>query len=361
MPNPSHLELLTTQQPTQWKEVLDEIGTYEFYHLPEFHRLSEIRGEGTAIMPVFREDNTVIAFPMMIRDIKLPETVYDGEPLRDATSVGGFVGPVASSPTVPASILQHYQESLKNFFQQRQIITVYHRLNPLFDQTQLLEGFGKLTDIGVTLSIDLTIPLEEQIARYGKSVRRDVRIMKEKGLTCEDGGAEYLEDFLRIYYSTMERVGADKVYFFDRAFFEYLMNDMSDVIHVFVCKSGDKVISASLCAFCNGIIEGYLGGTDPDYLSISPSKLVYDFSREWGTRAGAKMLHLGGGVRAQKDSLYAFKMEFGPREYTYNTWQYVADRKIYDELCQAVCKHTGYTPDDSYFPKYRHPKLQLFE
>lgn len=353
----NHLELLTTENSVKWKTVLDEIGTYMCYHLPEFHRLCEIKGEGTAVMPVFREDGVVIAFPMMIRDIKLPGSVA-GEPFKDATSVGGFVGPIASSRAISETTRQHFLGALHDFFQQNRVITAYHRLNPILKQEWILEGHGELNEVGVTLSLDLTIPEDEQLSRYRKHLRKEIGRLKRKGLTCEVVGREYIDDFIRIYYSTMDRVEADSAYYFDRAFFDYLMSEMADVMRIFICKQGDEVISASICAYSNGIIENYLGGTDPEYFHMSPSKLVHDFIREWGNQVGATTIHLGGGVGAQKDSLYWAKLGFGPIEQTYNTWRYVVNQTACDELYESMCNYSGFTPETPYFPSYRHPKLQ---
>ena len=56
------VEVLRTNQPDRWKEVLEEVGSYDYYHLPQFHKLTEIRGYGEAVMPVFREKGCTMAY-----------------------------------------------------------------------------------------------------------------------------------------------------------------------------------------------------------------------------------------------------------------------------------------------------------
>ena len=357
MVNRGHTEILTSRDTDPWSQVLEEIGTYCFYHLPGFHRLEEMHGQGQAVMPVFREGNHVLAFPMLLRDIEMPSTARAAGRFRDATSVRGFTGPLATQ--MPEDVRQRFLERLQDFFEQNRIVAVYSRLHPLTTEASLLEGYGQAVEIGVTLSVDLTAPLDVQVARYERDLMRRIRQAGRKGFECEQAGIECLDDFLRVYYDTMDRVNADKAYYFDRSHFEYLMHEMSDVVRLFVCRIDGIVASACINGACGGIVEAYLAGTGTEYVRSSTSTLLYDTIRGFGSEIGAKAYHLGGGVGAQRDSLYRFKMSFGTQEHVYYTWRHVANRDVYDEICQTVCGSGSAESDGSYFPRYRDPSLRL--
>ena len=352
----SSLEILTTNDANRWNETLKEIGVYDFFHLAAFHKLAEMRGECSAVMPVYREGDYILAFPLLLRDIEI-DGIATG--LKDATSVPGLAGPVASART-PIDVIKRFHQEMQNFFEQNNIITVYSRLNPLLNQPELLEGYGEVVEVGVTQSIDLTPPPEVQFARYRSDHRRTIRRLQSMGFTCEKVGIDYLDDFLRIYIDTMHRLNADRAYFYERSYFEFLFREMGDVLHLFICKDDqENVTSVDLCSECNGIIQGHLAGTAAEYLPLAPSKLVYDAIRIWGNKIGANTFHLGGSLGGRKDSLYEFKMGFGAQEHVYSTWRHIADQKSYDYLCDIAEQKAGKEQNASYFPKYRNTFLSL--
>ena len=350
------LEVLNTGDTGRWNEVLDETGVYDFYHLPAFHHLAEIHGEGAAVMPVFREKGYVVAMPVLIRDILIPSVADVGDGLKDATSVCGFVGPSAS-PLIPDDVKAHFQETIHDYLDQSKIVTVYNRLNPLTTPQSLLEGFGEISQVGVTISIDLSVTSEERFSRYRKDHRKDIRRLKREGFACEKVGMECLDDFLCIYRDTMDRVQASSDYYYDKSYFEYLLSEMTDTVHLFICRVDGEVASAYMVTDSGGIIGGYLSGTSDKYTSLGLSKLLYDEICDWGSERDASVFHVGGGVGAQRDSLYDFKMGFGGREHIYSTWRHVVNPKMYDELCRESIKSVGITPKEPYFPIYRHPTL----
>lgn len=374
------IEVLKTEDAGLWQESLDRIGTYNFYHMPLYHRLAEMRGEGEAVMPVFREGDFVAAFPLLLRNIEAPaahgDHIHppsplegygrgDGEasrlahsPLRDATSVSGFAGPIASRPDVPEDTRRRFQQAMQEFFESSGAVTVFSRLSPVIDQSGLLEGWGERVERGVTVSIDLTPPPEVQFRRYRRTLRQEIAKLRRTGFTCEVVGMERLDDLVRVYSETMDRVGAEDLYRYDRAYFEFLMREMPGTAFLFACRDGDTVASAVLCTLCRGIIEIYLGGTAAEYIALSPSKLMYDTVREWGNSVGARLAHFGGGVAARRDSIHAFKMGFGCVEHQYATWRHIVSQGLYDHICGELCRCAGARLDESHFPAYRSPSLR---
>ena len=358
MPVLNSLEVYTTNEPDLWDKVLDEIGECDYFHLAAFHKWAEMRGEGEAVMPVYREGDYVIAFPLLLREINIPSSEHSDKKMKDATCVNGLVGPVTSSKDVPESIINHFQQYMQDFFEQNQILTVFSRLNPFIDHSHLLDGYGEIIERGILLAIDLTPPPDVQFRNYKKNRREEIRRLKRLGLTCEKVGIEHLDDFIRIYQETMDRVDAEASYYFDREYFEYLMRDLAANTHIFICKDRDTIISSILATECKGIIQMYLGGTINNYVPLSPSKVLYDYIREWGNEIGGRLIQVGGGHNGSRDQLYTFKMGFGCKEYVYHTWRHTVNAQDYEALCSRVWDQANIEPDNSFFPMYRHPALQ---
>lgn len=350
------LDILTTADKAQWREILDKAGPYDFCHLPEFHRLAEQNGEGEAVMPVFREDGCAVAFPMLLRQIGCAAIPDEYSRYRDAGCTYGFGGPVASTPDIPQPVKHRFQRNLQEFLESRDVVSVFCRLHPLIGASEVLEGYGNIVEIGSTASIDLSIAPEEQVRHYRRNHKQDIERLRRLGYSCRKVGPEYLDRFTRIYLDTMNRVNADSIYYFDRSYFERMMSDLSDVVRLFACEAPDgSAASVALCAACNGIIQVHLAGTAEQHRRLAPMKLVFDSIRIWGNEIGAATVHLGGGIGARKDSLFSFKMGFGSREHVYCTWQHIVNREIYERLCAHSAGLRQSEPDVKYFPEYRKP------
>ena len=352
--------ILTTQDRTDWEATLSEVGQYDFYHLPSYHKLAELSGEGKAHLLVYRESGYTIIFPMLMHSIRDTAGLEDlGDNWYDGTSVYGYPGPVHSGKVVPDNVRQRFLAALEQFLTDQAVVCAFSRLHPLLYETDLLEGYGTVLDLAPTISIDLTASPEEQVGRYRKTTRNEIRQLERRGLSCvEDETEECWHEFVSIYYETMERVNARVDYYFSKEYFRYLRRSMASIFHLFVCQDEDNVACAGLFTLCNGIIQYHLSGICSEYLG-SPSlyRLLIDSVRKWGNEVGAHTFHLGGGIGSKRDSLFEFKRSFSKREHPFSVWQHIVNREVYRELFNLRCSRAQKIPTDSYFPMYRHPEF----
>lgn len=353
MPAVDQIEVATTNEPDRWIEILKEVGVYDFYHLPTYQHLAEARVGGRAVLPVFRYGRYTMAFPLLFRDITIPGSTSKG--YRDAACVPGLTGPVISSNNPPDDARHGLMQQFQNFLKQNRTVTVYSRLHFLLNQEAFLSGYGQIHEEDLEVTVDLTVPPEVQYSRYRENHRRDLKKLRNLGFVCEEAGREHLNDFLHIYYDTMYRVNARQLYYYEKSYFEYLLSEMNEATHLFVCRDGETIACAGFFAACKGHVHYLWGGTAEEYCKYSPSKLMLDQVRVWGNSIGSHVFHLGGG----NESLCNFKMGFGGREHVCSTWRYIADREVYDDLCRQAFALAGRMPEDTYFPEYRSPSLGL--
>ncbi len=345
-------EILTTADESRWREALARVEEHDFCHLPAFSRLAEECGQGEARLLALRERDVTLAFPVLLREIP-------GAAGRDVTSVYGYAGPVASTRTVPEETRQAFLGFVEEFLREQQVVSAFSRLHPLLAQSELLEGYGEVAQVGWTLSLDLSASEEEQRACYRRNHRQDIKKLTESGVVCEEAGEEQLDDFIAMYYSTMDRVGASPEYYFSRDYFARMLADMPEVTHLFMCAQDGVPVAGGIFTVCRGIVQWYFSGTRADYAGPPPTKLLFDVARQWAKATGARTLHLGGGVGGRRDSLYHFKAGFTHREHVYSTWRYIVDPAAYEELCRAAAAPTSGEQDGAYFPRYRQPMFEL--
>src|SRR5262245_1961186 len=354
------MRILGTEDTAQWLAVLERSLQHDFHHLPQYHRVAEQRGEGTAQLFVYREDDSTIALPLLLRPID--PLAPDG--WHDATSVYGYAGPVASRDSLPTGVVRNFQIALADELARRRVISVFSRLHPLIAQHDMLADIGECPANGETISIDLKLSDEAQRAQYNKSCRTSVRKLREFGFNAlHDREKRYLPEFVSVYLETMRRVGAQPPYLFDEAYFNLLTRELADVSHLFVALKDSEVAAATLCTICNGIVQDHLGGTRDVFLKFSPDRLVVDAERLWAKEMGARVFHLGGGTGAQKDSLFRYKAGFSDRRHTFRTWRWIVLPEIYEELSASAARwnaaHGLGAASLQYFPAYRCPTVPL--
>jgi hypothetical protein len=348
--------VLGTDDAAEWLAVLATSRQHDFHHLPQYHGVAEQRGEGAAQLFVYHEGDATVAIPLLLRSV---DPTNPGG-WHDATSVYGYGGPVASHDFVAPSVRRNFQEALAEELSRRRVIAVFSRLHPLIAQEEMLAGLGECRRSGETVSIDLALSDQAQLAQYNKSSRTTIRKLNESGfIGLHDREKRYLPEFVSIYLETMRRAGAQSSYFFDEAYFRLLTRELAAVSHLFVVMKDGEIAAATLCTICDGIVQDHLGGTRDAFLKFSPDRLVVDVERTWAMKVGARVLHLGGGVGAQQDSLFRYKAGFSNRRHTFRTWRWILRPDVYEDFSERAARwnaaHGLYAIPGGYFPAYRCP------
>src|SRR5260221_4392029 len=350
--------VLKTEQQEEWMEVLRRVVQHDFHHLPPYHRVEERRLNATAHLFTYRENDYLIALPLLLRSVGEIALGWN-----DATSVYGYGGPVASHESVPELVVRNFQGALKEALLERRVIAAFSRLHPLIAQHDLLAGLGECRASGRTVSIDLTLPLEKQRAQSRRASKRRINKQRREGIVAclHDQEKRYWREFVDIYEETMRSVNAAGMYFFSEDYFGELARELGPALQLFVAVIGGKIAAAGLFTICDGIVQSYLIGTREEFLEFSPMTMMIDTVRLWGNEIGARVLHLGGGVGSKEDSLFHHKAGFSDRRHDFTTWRCIVAPEIHRELCEQRARMNelqGLQPTSAeYFPPYRCPTV----
>lgn len=346
--------VLRTDDAAQWNKVLEAVARHDVYHLPGYHRVAELAGEGTAHLFVYEDGAHLIALPLLVRTIPLDGRALParGRPYADVTSVYGYPGPVASHHDVPRSVREGFAASLGAAMRDLGVVSVFSRLHPLLDTGGVLDLVGARRLVGHTVSMDLTGSDHEATPPYRKNHVRDIAALRQLGVRCvEDRDASALDDFIEVYAETMDRVGAEERYLFDRSYFENLIGQLGDHARLFHCLHDDEVICSAVITECRGIVQYHLGGTRTDHLRLAPMKLLFDGVRSWAVARGCTHFHLGGGVGGHDDGVYRFKMGFSDDRHPFSVLEWIVDADAYAGLCDRI--PAAPDPVPGRFPAYR--------
>ena len=188
----------------------------------------------------------------------------------------------------------------------------------------------------------LEMPLDEIWMDFKQKVRKNVKRANSNGLQIiVENTDEHIEDFLRIYYCTMDRTNADEAYYFSRQFYKNLSEMKDNVMYFYVVYQG-QIISTELVIYGKNNCYSYLGGgTDREYFELRPNDFLKYEIIKWAKEKGLKNFVLGGGA-GKDDGIFQYKRCFAPHgEYSfyigrkifdYNTYQYLVDLRTGEEL-----------------------------
>ena len=334
------IKIITSK--TEWEDALDYIATFDFYHSYDYHHISKSEQE-EPLLVCYKKEETTILLPLLVRRI------FDSE-FYDATSVYGYAGPLGKN--IDKADLSDFGNALRDYFFESKIIAVFSRLNPyIAHQEPILQGLGKVSNIGNVVNIDLTKTLDEQRSAYRRDTRS--RVNKARRL-CSVRQAENQEDiaaFIEIYTETMKKLEANASYFFDEEyFFNFLKCDgfQTDIL-LAINNETATIIAGSMFVKTNNIVQYHLSGTHPDYMKIAPSRLLLDEMRIRGTEQGFTYFNLGGGYQSQEDALFNFKSSFSDDIKPFKVWNFVVNQEVYDGLVAS----TNVDKNTSFFPAYR--------
>jgi hypothetical protein len=338
--------IIKIEQETEWKSLVKRAFNYDFYHSWTYHSLDNTCG--TPMLFVYEEGDSFIAIPLLKREIQ------DSE-YYDMSSVYGYSGPISNKDfqKLPSELVANFRTNFLEFLKEEKIVTVFSRLNPFFNQVELMEDFGGVVDNGKVVVFDLRISLEEQRSAYQERVLRKVKHLKKLGFYVKEANSkEDVKIFTEIYTLTMLRVDASAAYYFDEAYFETLINsDEFDARLIFVYNKDDYAVCGAIVVITNGIMQAHLLGTRDNYLAESPAKLLTEEITIIGRELGVKYYNLGGGLGFKEDSLFRWKANFSGLTFDYRSWRYVANQEIYSSLLTKQ----DIEPDSEvdFFPLYR--------
>ena len=168
-------------------------------------------------------------------------------------------------------------------------------------------------------------------AQYTSRCRNTIRKGVNFGYKCEIlPSHEYVNEFIHLYHSAMEKIGASSFYFFERDYFEALMS--SAYCTLVVCQKDEVWHSAALFMEAEQYAEYHLAATIPKGKNYGATNILLDYAAHHYKNKNFNLLYLGGGVTDQSDDpLLKFKTSFSKELIDYNREFRIHDQRFIDE------------------------------
>jgi len=318
---------------------------------PAYARVFE-ETDGPSEVFDFKNEYGEIRHTFLLREIP---TKLDGRTLYDISTPYGYGGPIILESTDKDRLMQCFSEAFADFCRQRGIVCEFVRFH-LTDNTDVRERYyGTTRYVKDNIIVPTDRPYDDLWMQYEHKVRKNVKKARAYGLNVIiEQNMDHIDDFMRIYYDTMNRNEAREYFYFPKSFFEKIASYIPyNYLFFHVLKDG-AIISTELVLISEQYVYSFLGGTDQEFYAMRPNDFLKDEVIKLCVDSGKKGFVLGGGYRVD-DGIFRYKRSFtnaDPVPFYVGTM--IFDQNAYDRLvAERVRQNGGPSGDPDFFPLYR--------
>lgn len=340
------LKIVEIQNAEEWDTYVKKVPNYDVFYLNGYLKAFQLAGSGEPILIVYENGNDYAVNTVFKRDVSadkhfkgiLEENKYFD--LSTPYGYGGFIGPVEDTDKL---LTEWNAYCVENGF-----VCEFVRFELQSPYISYFDGEKETRTHNVMRSLEM--PLDEMWMDFKQKVRKNVKRANSYNLEIiiEDND-NHLDDFLRIYYGTMDRTNAEGEYYFGKEFFETISSMRDNMMFFHVLYEG-KIISTELVIYGAENCYSFLGGTDRDYFDQRPNDFLKYEIIKWAKEKGLKNFVLGGGYGSD-DGIFQYKLCLAPHGIVdFYIGRKIFDKSVYDSL---VAMRGSTISDDKYFPAYR--------
>lgn len=331
----------------EFSEYNDIYFGYGYFELYKRH----YGGEPEAI---FWADKSIkIFWTHLIRDISKIEQFKDFK-YYDLTTPYGYGGPLIITKTGNKEkinkSLRDFFEDYKNYALKNNSVCEFIRFHPVFENQRFFNDIFDVEYLNDVVIVDLSKDLEEIWKGIKKGHRYNIKKSIREGCKVEvisNPHKKGIDNFIKIYYHTMDKNKASKKYYFPMEFLNDHFNLLNSIL--IEVKYNNRVIGTSMFILGGKIIHYHLSGAAYGLKSLYPSDLILWEAIKWAKENDFELLHLGGG-RGKNDSLFKFKKGFSDDINPFYIGKKIFDMKTYQALLTI---NPISAASNDYFPAYR--------
>lgn len=330
----------------KWSTYLMQFNSMDIYFTPEYFKSALLIDEGEACLFYFENDQGKVAYPFLKRKIK--SDIYGS--VFDITTPYGYGGQIYEIKGDLRDLAKDFNDAFLHYCNTENIISEFIRFHPLIENQNFATHFVDCQLIRHTLSMNLDSNLDKMDFITSKA-KNHVRQAIKNNIVVDEFSIEDIDEFIKIYTSTMDRKNATNFYYFEKDYFIELFKCLDGHIRLFGAKLGDKIIAMNIILNFGENIHYHLSGSYREYLNMGVNNLLLLEVADYYCKQGYENFHLGGGYEGDKDSLYRFKKTMSKREpLEFYVGKRVHNNTVYNDLIVEK----GILEDTNYFPKYRY-------
>ena len=345
------LDAAVVQEREQWLDLWHRWSEKEIWAHPGYAQLFS-RPSDRVLCTCLNEISGGILFPLIVRPISEETWAPQDKTFCDLVSPYGYGSLFGWGTTDTPLFWKRFDEWAHAI----NAVSLFTRL--LTFNEHVIPFVGETTDKSSCIVVSLDQDAEGIWQGYDRSIRLNIRQAERAGVTVvSDPSCERLDEFLMVYYGTMDRVGAHSTYYFPKSLFRELIALFPEQVALFHALHQSSVVSSELVLLSPRSIYSFLGGTLPEGLQTRSHQHLRHAINMWGKEHGKERVVLGGGY-ADKDSLFRYKRKFSVNEIPFSVGSRIFDHDRYQSLAGIrreweTAHGNEWCPQVGFFPLYR--------
>lgn len=343
------LEIITVEEKEKWNKIVRSFADYEVFYLNEYVQAFQMQGNGDPLLFYYEDVDGRAMNVVMKRDIALDKQ-FEGKLNKnkyyDISTPYGYGG-IWYEKQFPKKFLTEYED----YCRKNGYVSEFIRFELFQDFYKYYDGEVETRTHNIVRNLEM--PLDEMLMDFEHKVRKNLKkaVRNELCILIDEDGSR-LDDFLKIYYETMERNEASDSYYFSKEFYEKI-NEMKDNIVYFYVMYEEKIISTELVIYGAKNAYSYLGGTDSNFYELRPNDFLKFEIIKWCKEKGLENFVLGGGY-GEDDGIFRYKKSLAPNGVRdFYIGRKIINETVYKELVEIRQKMGTLEKESQYFPEYR--------
>lgn len=338
----------------EYCKLFSRVANSSVYLLPSYLKSVQYAEKCPCHIMLFSENDN---FALMAQ---IKRRINDLAPFRDLDSdYWDFIAPHEYStvlsnceePETKNKLSAKLLKSAGDYCRSQNVISEFIRFDPFLADTAAMESFYDVKVSCRNIYIDLRRSMNEIIGSFHSSVKKNLKKSADSSLSFfpADKTDGNIEIFIKLYWSSMDRLAANNYFYFSREYFYNLIKECEGASLFIVNNKDNQPIAASILLHHGHICHHHLTGYNSGAINLRPNDFMIYSLIQWGQAHHLDYLHLGGGA----PSICKFKKKFSPAELPYYIGKRVHNQELYQQLCHIRQKEPGFPPNSNYFPLYR--------
>lgn len=346
------MKVISINEPKKWDETVRSFSNYDVYYLIDYLKAFQLNGDGIPLLFYFENATTRAMNVVMKRDVadfELLKGKIESDTYFDISTPYGYGGFLVEGDDFRA--LNH---AYTEYCVQENIICEFVRFHPLLENWVGLETMYNIMHLGDTVSLDTSSDdvIWKNVSSKNRNVIRKAIKSGLKTYWCRE--PSIIEPFMSIYNATMDKDSAVSYYYFNREFYESILEDLKHNALWFYTELNGEIAAIAIFIFCNGKMHYHLSASRKEFQSLAPVNLLIYGAAIWACHNGYKRLHLGGGVGSGHDNLYKFKKSFNrEQDCEFYIGNKIFNEEQYNEMLEIRKRTSEFDESTPYFPAYK--------
>ncbi len=346
----------------KWEEIYNSVSFFQgkVYFSPYYCKALEDNLEGKACLCYYenKEESFKVLYPFILKEI--PEELtkkFSDQALYDIESPYGYGGPMIFSndgyfyneerdPSNKYALI--FTKEFLKWANENNIVAEFVRFNPMTMNHNLFVSHYSIELNRKTVSINTTNDFKKMLSVATSARRRNYYKALDNGIEavwCSIKDEDAMMCFKELYNLTMNRLDADKYYYFSESYFNSLAEIPDQGLIGIALYNKEIPIAASLFLFDEISAHYHLSGSDEEYKDLQGSAFLLWEAAKAAHEMGLEYLHLGGGLSLlPDDKLFAFKKGFSSDIKEFYIGKRIINHGLYNDISEAWVAKTNREP-----------------